>query len=121
MTQNIFDLGAKYGYSQSMREGFVGMARVDDEGITSRFDVFFWSNVKAADEAGIPRAYIVLDFDGDRYRLPQVDWPSEKQPRRSWEDIEEEFDTVFGPLLTLPDYEKSMYRAQLDADPRYTL
>lgn len=114
-------LGAKYGFEPSPTPGFVGMVRTNDDGTTERLDVFWWSNKKHSDDAGSPRAYMVFDIDGQRFKIPQVEWPSDTQPRRPWPQIEAEFDEVFGPLLNLQVGARSELVAQISSDPRYVI
>lgn len=72
-----------------------------------RLDVFRWSNsLDYATLNGIPRSYLVLCLtlhgqteDGGRWMLPLVEWPSDEQPLRPWDDVVEEFDEVFAPLF----------------------
>ncbi len=117
----VLALGAKYGFEPSPTPGFVGMVRTNEDGTTERLDVFFWSNKKAAAAADVPWSILVFDIGGRRYQIPQVEWPSDTQPRRPWPEIEAEFDQVFGPLLNLPADARSALVAEISSDPRYVI
>ncbi|MGO2045760.1 MAG: hypothetical protein ACTH2X_00815 [Brachybacterium tyrofermentans] len=105
------------GFEQIEDPGFVSFVRRHPTDHRRQWlRVFWWSNPKHADSAGIPRAYLVvmpgLDHDIDhgaatRFRLPLVEWPDEKTERvpstaqksRPWKDIVSEFHTVFTVAL----------------------
>lgn len=101
-------LGEACGFSASERRGFVGLARVREDGYYQRLDFFRWSNRKHAAAAGVPRAYLVvcISLNGraetGRWIVPLVEWPSELQEPRPWVDVAEEFKTVFPPILDAP-------------------
>lgn len=119
--KRALDLGAPYGFEFSHSDGFVGMKRTNEDGTTERLDVFYWSNKKAAEAAGIPWAYVVFDIEGRRYRIPQVEWPSDTQERRPWADVKAEFDRVFGPVLNLPVGQRDELLAEIRVNPRYVI
>lgn len=105
----ILSLGALHGFQPSERLGFVGMNRITAENVEQRLDIFQWSNPAVADRDGIPRAYLVICLsltggleDSGRWRLPLVEWPSERQETRPWEDVVEEFNEIVSPLLLVP-------------------
>lgn len=116
----ILELGALYEFKESPREGFIGMSRRaggPDGFYEQRLDVFRWHNDAVAETSGIPRAYLVLCLtlhgsqeDGGRWRLPLVEWPSEEQPLRTWDDVVSEFDDVFAPLFDVHERLGSRYR-----------
>lgn len=123
--KQVTALGAECGFDPSPRRGFVGLARVREDGYYQRLDIFWWSNRKHAAAHGIPRAYLVicpaLNGWGEvgRWRLPLVDWPSEEQATRPWTDVAGEFKEVFLPILDAPLHEARLRLARLD--DRYVL
>lgn len=102
-------LAREHGFTDSPRQGLVGLARATTGGGTQRFDVFEWSNPKAADAKGLPRAYLAIcpSLDGatelGRWRVPLVEWPSTTQNERPWDEVAQELDDVIFPLMDLPD------------------
>lgn len=91
------------GFTFSDRPGFIGMARTTESGFVQRCDVFRWSNHKAADKAGIPRASLIvrltLEGSSPEFQIPLVEWPSHSQHVRPWVDVVREFREKVLPVL----------------------
>lgn len=84
-----------------------------------RLSLFTWGNNSHAEQALIPRSYLVVCTTQGRWRLPLVDWhpndPVSEQLKRPWADVLAEFDGVFLPAV------RGLAPFPAPGDVRYTL